>query len=214
MDIITKLKDILMSLYSKKPFRIIFALIFLAFIIKNYSSVPKNIKTNENLTNIFSINKIKDRVEKETFLKQKKQEKIKQQNALSKNEQKLINPDTDISKILNDVSKTASLKNTTKSIKTEKIKSKKVANEGDLVIVEMVIFDGKTNNTISKINEMPILMNNDEKNVFAKYVKNKKVGFSTIIPITDIMPMSKEVPTVNIAYRMTIKSIKYVGNAK
>ncbi|MDD2839684.1 MAG: hypothetical protein PHY80_00960 [Rickettsiales bacterium] len=207
MDIITKIKNTLINLYSKKMFRMLVAIIFLAFAFKHYSSIPKKIEKNPTAVDIFSVNGIKNKIEKETFLKQKKERELKEKILIKRKKEKINNINTDnIKSIPNNSTNTLS-----KAIGQATTNSKTVARNGDLVIIEMILFDEKITNVINKINEMPILINDDEKNVFAKYVKNKRVGYSTIIPISNVIPMDKGTPATKIAYKITIKNIKSMG---
>lgn len=195
MDIITKLKNILINLYSNKAFKIFFAIIFVVFILKNYSSVPQHIEKIKDKEKVLSIRQIKEKMEVEAILKQKKQEQIAK-NIATKNETKGTETKADSQKLsLNNVGI-----------------SKDIAQDGDLVTIEMVLIDTSSNKIITKVDEMPVIINNDETNIFAKYLKGRKVGSSVAIPISEFA--DQPLPTNTMLYKLTIKSIKQITNKK
>jgi hypothetical protein len=196
MDIIIKLKNIILNLYSKKIFRISFAILFLAFVLKNYSSAPKNIKKikeDKKISSIFSLNKMGQEVQKKAFIKQEQLKEIKQSKLIKEKE-------------INKISKTT-LEHQLSKNKQNIFVMKSTSQNGDLVIAEMILFDGDLKNIMSKTNEMPVIINNDKQNIFAKYLKNKKVGDSVIIPISNFIT-NQQLPTNKIFYKLTIKSIR------
>jgi len=215
MDIITKIKNILMDLYSKKIFRISCAIIFLVLVLKHYSSIPENIKKNDDLLSMFSISKIKSHIEKETLLKEKKQKELKQKKLISEEKsKKIITPSENIKKTLDSISNINASKNIENINQNIKYQTKSIARKNDLVIAEMIIFEGKESNVVNKIDNMTILINDDKQNVFAKYLENQKVGYSVVIPVSDIVPIDKSLLTTNINYKITIKTIRSLKTVK
>lgn len=203
MDIITRIKNIIANLYSKKTFRILLAIIFLAFVLKHYSSIPENIKKNDGI-NIFSPSKIKNKIEEETILKQQEREEIKKKTISNKKEE-IYNIELAKNKLalekLNNIKTPA--KQATK--KTAPI-TNNISRNGDLVVVDMIVSDEKTNDILMKVDELSILINDDPQNIFAKYVVNKKAGDLVIIPIKNIVP-NQQIPANNFVYKLTIKNI-------
>ncbi|HSQ97655.1 MAG TPA: hypothetical protein VLL98_02950 [Rickettsiales bacterium] len=180
MDIINKLKNIVTNIYSNKLFRILFAVMFLIFVLRNYSSVPKHIEKIKDKEKELSIRNLKDKMEIKAFLKEKnnkeKQNKIKNTKKEKTNAEQSVKNDSNI------------------------------ANDGDLVMVQMTLFNKKINKIITKVDEMPIIINNDEINIFAKYLKGHEVGYSIMIPISEIS--EQPLPENDILYKLSIKSIK------
>ena len=80
MDIITKIKEILFELFSKKIFRLAVGLLLFVFVIRNYTSISDNITKfkNDHNINSLSVSTIKNSIDNEILKEnQKRQEVIK-----------------------------------------------------------------------------------------------------------------------------------------
>lgn len=90
--------------------------------------------------------------------------------------------------------------------KTQNIEYPKIMENTRVFVVETIMFDTTEGNVVFKMDEMPILVDENHKN-FAKHLQDKKVGDVVIIPIKDIIEQ-KDIPDTKAFYKMTIKEIK------
>jgi hypothetical protein len=197
MDMIDKIKDFLINIYSNKFFRITFITAVLFLILKHYSSVPEYIKNVKN--NNFFVEKIAHKMEKEAVLRQKQQEIPKKLNKNIPN----INIDEEniITEKVNERNKELNA--------NSNINNNLIVKNGDLIMIEMILFNKEISDIISKVDEIPVFINDDSSNLFAKYFKNKRVGYSVIIPLSELA--DQKIIDSQMFYKLTIKNIQNIG---
>lgn len=181
MNIINKIKDNIFVLFQNKIFRILLTILFLVFIIKNYTSVFENIDNfkKENNLNSLSVAEIKNSIDTKIVKNKREEEKEREKEQIIREKQTEI------------------MKN---------VKIPEITKDSRIFIVDFILFNKNEKNILTKMEDMQILVTDNNSNPFAKYLKGKKVGEIVIIPISEIA--DQKLPKTDIFYKMTIKNIK------
>lgn len=184
MNIINKIKNNIFGLFQNKVFRTLLMILFMVFIIKNYTSVFKNINNfkKENNLNSLSVAEIKNSIDTRIVKNKRKEEKEKEkekQEKITREKQAEI------------------MKN---------VKIPEITENSRIFIIDFILFNKNEKNILTEMKDMQILVANNNTNPFAKYLRGKKIGEIVIIPISEMV--DQKLPKTDIFYKITVKNIK------
>ena len=184
MNIINKIKDNIFGLFQNKIFRILLMILFLVFIIRNYTSVFENINNfkKKNNLNSLSVAEIKNSIDTKIVKDKREEEKEREKE---KKEEVIRQRQTEIMK---------------------NVKIPEITKDSRIFIVDFILFNKNEKNILTKMKDMQILVADNNSNPFAKYLKGKKVGEIVVIPISEMT--DQKLPKTDIFYKMTVKNIK------
>ena len=160
----------------------------MVFIIKNYTSVFKNINNfkKENNLNSLSVAEIKNSIDTR-IVKNKRKEEKEREKEREKEKQEEITREKQAEIMKN-------------------VKIPEITENSRIFIIDFILFNKNEKNILTEMKDMQILVADNNTNPFAKYLRGKKIGEIVIIPISEMV--DQKLPKTDIFYKITVKNIK------